>query len=254
MKKIILLLLAIAFPAATQATETNTVTIAAASDLALCLDDINAQFSAVHPSVVCKVSTGSSGNFFAQIQRGAPFDVFLSADKNYPQKLIASGFAVTNTMQTYAIGRLVLWSLNTNFDSAGLKILTNDVIKKIAIANPDTAPYGRAAKAVLQNAKLWDALQPKIVIGENIAQTAQFVQTKNADAGFVALSFTSSPKFQNTGTRWLVPQNLYPQLEQAAVLTTYGAENPAAKEYLEFLKSSAARKIFDRFGFRLPEK
>lgn len=238
-----------------RAADTGTITIAAASDLALCLDDLNSVFNAVHPGVVCKVSIGSSGNFFNQIQHDAPFDVFLSADKNYPQKLIQAGKAEAATLTTYAVGRLVLWTMHTNLDiGAGLAVLTNAAVRKIAIANPDLAPYGRAARAVLQNAGLWDSLQPKIVQGENIAQTAQFVRTANADAGFVALSFVSAPQMHGVGVWWLVPETMHPRLEQAAVLTTQGAANPAAREYLDFLRSPAARAVFDRFGFRLPAK
>ncbi|MEI9960048.1 MAG: molybdate ABC transporter substrate-binding protein [Limisphaerales bacterium] len=198
---------------------------------------------------------GSSGNFFAQIQRGAPFDVFLSADASYPQKLIESKTADAASLTPYAVGRLVLWTMNTNLlVTDGLNVLTNVSVRKIAIASPEHAPYGRAAKAALESVKLWEPLQPKIVLGENIAQTAQFVQTGNADAGLIALSLVSAPKLKNVGRWWLVPETLHPRLEQAAVLTMQGAENPDARAYLEFLRSPAARKVFDQFGFRLPEK
>ncbi len=240
---------------ATRAAET--VSVAAAADLAYCLDDINAAFKKTHPGVDLKVASGSSGNFTAQIKSGAPFEVFLSADMSFPQDLVKTGFADEQTLFTYAYGKIVLWTLHPDAVDVtqGLAILQKPtVVKKLAVANPDHAPYGRAAKEALQHDKLWDALQPRIVLGDNIAQTAQFVSSGNVDAGIVALSLVTSPKLATTGKWQEIPAEDYTPLEQGAVLTKAGAANPAAKAYMDFLRTPEARVIFDRYGFRLPAK
>ena len=232
----------------------ETVSIAAAADLVYCLDDLNAAFRKVHPGADLKVSTGSSGNFTAQIKNGAPFEVFLSADMSYPRDLVKAGLADEKTLTPYAIGRLVFWTSHPeSIDvSKGLGVLaTAEPVKKFAVANPDHAPYGRAAKEALQHEKLWEAVQPRVVLGENIAQTAQFVATGNADAGLVALSLVLSPKLSQVGKWWEVPTSFYGKLEQGAVLTSAGAQNPAARAYLDFLRTPEARAIFDRYGFRM---
>ena len=231
----------------------DSISIAAASDLVFCLEELNRQFTNLHPEVTLKTSTGSSGNFFAQIQNGAPFDVFLSADMNYPRELIKAGAAEESSLYQYAIGRLALWTANTNLAlTNGLLALRNPAIKRIAIANPEHAPYGRAAREALRHANLWDAVEPRLVLGDNISQTAQFVQSGNADAGIVALSLVLSPKLAKVG-RWVpVPSEAHSPLEQGAVVTRHGKDNPAARTYLKFLQSGQAREIFDRYGFRLP--
>lgn len=231
------------------------VQIAAASDLVFCLDELNADFQRGHTNVTVKVTVGSSGNFFAQIQRDAPFDVFLSADRHYPEELARAGKADGKSLMPYAVGRIVLWTVKTNLAvTSGLTVLTNAAVRKVAIANPKHAPYGRAAKSALERASVWSAAQGKLVIGENIAQTAQFVQTGNVDAGIVALSLVSAPKLKNAGSWWLVPEELHPRLEQAAILTRRGETNAAARLYLDFLGSDAGRAILSRYGFQRPVK
>lgn len=231
----------------------QTVSIAAASDLVYCLEELNAAFAKLNPDIEVKASTGSSGNFFAQIKHGAPFDLFLSADVSYPQELIKAGLAEEKSLLPYAVGHLVIWTTKDGLDlSKGLEALTSATIGKVAIANPEHAPYGRAAKAALEHTKLWERIKDKLVFGDNIAQTAQFVETGNADAGIVALSLVLSPKLAKKGTWVKVPQDAFPRLEQAAVLTKKGADNPEAALYLSFLKSQEAREVFDRYGFRLP--
>jgi molybdate transport system substrate-binding protein len=232
----------------------DTVTIAAASDLIFCLDALNAEFKTQHPGARLKTSTGSSGNFFAQIQRGAPFDVFLSADAIYPKRLAESGHAAADSLTRYALGRIVLWTARADLAvTNGLTVLTNALVRRLAIANPAHAPYGRAAQAALERAGLWDAVRRKVVLGENVTQAAQFVQTGNADAGLVSLSLVLAPKLKDTGRWWLIPEEAHPLLEQAAVLTRRGETNALAKVYLDFLRSESAASIFERFGFRLPE-
>ncbi|MBV9489257.1 MAG: molybdate ABC transporter substrate-binding protein [Verrucomicrobia bacterium] len=234
---------------------TATVTVAAAADLAYCLQDLDEAFVAQHAGWTLKVSLGSSGNFYAQIRDGAPFDVFLSADRHYPEDLIQAGQAVRESLLIYATGKLVLWTNQPeNVDvTRGLELLRDTrAVQKLAIANPDHAPYGRAAKAALQNAGLWDQIQPRLVIGENIAQTAQYVETKNADAGLVALALVRSPRLSGIGKYVEIDARRYPRLDQAAVITQQGARNPAAAAFMEFLRSDAARAIFDRYGFARP--
>jgi molybdate transport system substrate-binding protein len=227
--------------------------IAAAADLVYCLQDLDAGFAKQHPDVDVKVSTGSSGNFCAQIQNGAPFDVFLSADVSFPQTLAKAGLVDADSLAIYAVGRVVLWTTKPGVDVAkGLAVVSGDTVKKFAIANPEHAPYGRAAKAALEHEGLWTDAEPKLVLGENIAQTAQFVQTGAADAGVVALSLVLSPALAKTGCWTEIPTDFYPKLEQAAILTARGAKNPAARAYLDYLRSKEARAIFDRYGFRLP--
>ena len=201
------------------------------------------------------LSFGASGQFYTQISQGAPFEVFLSADMSFPKDLIKTGFADEKTLFTYAFGKIVLWTLHpeTIDVTLGLAVLQRpDVVKKLALANPDHAPYGRAAKEALQHEKLWDALQSRIVLGNDIAATAQFVASGNAEAGIVALSLVTSPKLAGLGKWQVIPAGDYAPLEQGAVLTRAGANNPTARAYMEFLRTPEARAIFDHYGFRLP--
>ena len=232
----------------------ESVSVAAAADLTYCLEDVNTAFKKAHPGADVKVSSGSSGNFATQIKNGAPFEVFLSADASFPRELIKAGFADEGTFSIYAIGKIVLWtSTPDKVDvTKGFELLKDPdgPVKKLAVANPDHAPYGRAAKEALTHEKLWDTVQGRVVLGENIAQTAQFVETGNADAGFVALSLVLSPKLAKIGKWWEVPTDTYNKLEQAVVLTKAGANNALARAYLDFLMTDEARAVFDRYGFK----
>lgn len=229
------------------------VHVAAASDLVFCMEDLNHQFTNANPHVSVKTSVGSSGSFFSQIRNGAPFDVFLSADMGYPEDLIKAGAADETSLFQYAVGGLALWTVKTNLAlTNGLLALRDPAAKRIAIANPEHAPYGRAARAALHHAGIWDAVQPRLVFGENISQTAQFVQLGHADAGIVSLSLVMSPKLTNTG-RWIeIAPESYPPLKQGGVLTRRGMKNQSARDYLKTLQSARAREIFDRHGLRLP--
>lgn len=231
-----------------------TLSLAAASDLVYCLEELNAEFQKAHPSVTLHAAIGSSGNFFAQIKNGAPFDVFLSADVRYPRELIKAGLADSSSLTLYAIGRIVLWTTRPELEvKQGLSVLLDSRVRKFAIANPAHAPYGKAAQGALEHYNLWRAVQKKIVFGENIAHAAQFIATGNADAGIVALALVLSPKLKNVGNFFEIPEADYPRLEQAVILTNQGKANPAAHAYLHFLQSEKARDIFDRYGFRLPK-
>lgn len=247
------LALAFALSVAAGSRAAETVTVAAAANLVYALDALNAAFNRDEPATTVNVTIGASGNLVAQIKNGAPFDVFLSADLDYPQALIAAGHADARHLVPFATGQLVLWTRRADLplDSVAAAI-TAPGVRHLAIANPATAPYGRAARAVLTDLKLWAAVQPKLVTGENISQTAQFVETGNADLGFVALSLVLSPKLKDKG-RWLeIPARTEAPLTQGAILTTRGAANPAAARYLAFLGSPAARKILTDFGYAVP--
>ena len=235
--------------------ENFSVSVAAAANLVYALDALNAEFAKAAPDVKVTTATGASGSLVAQIKNGAPFDVFLSADLDYPRALAKAGQADEKSLVTFATGRLVLWTTQPGVE---LKSIADTVrspgVKKLAIANRDSAPYGRAAQQALEKLGAWADAQPKLVVGENITQTAQFVETGNADAGFVALSLVLAPNLKTKG-RWLeVSPDLYSSLAHGAVLTTRGAANPAAKKYLEFLSSNAAKKILRDFGYGVPEK
>ena len=229
------------------------LTVAAAADLTHVMDVIDTAFKKAEPAVEVVTVIGSSGNFFEQIQNGSPIDVFLSADLDYPQKLVDAGNADDSSLFTFATGRLVLWTSDRKMKLPNLATaLTDARVKHIAIANPATAPYGRAAKEALRNLDLWTANEGKLVLGESITQTAQFVENGNAEVGFVALSLMLSPKHKIKGSYCVVPRELYKPLDQGAVITRFGAANPAAKRYLDFLKTRVARDIFERFGYGVP--
>ena len=230
----------------------QTLRIAAASDLQFAMPELAAQCEK-QTGVKLAVTYGSSGNFFAQIQNGAPFDLFFSADVSYPHKLVVAQLADASSLQVYAVGHLVLWlPPDTPLDpSAGLKILLDPRIQRIAIANPDHAPYGRAAVAALRSAGLYEQLQPKLVFGENVSQAAQFVQTGSAQAGFLAYSLTLSPAMKS-GKFWKIPADKYPPVEQAAVLLTASSNKEAALSFLDFLKTPVARATLEKYGFFLP--
>jgi molybdate transport system substrate-binding protein len=237
--------------------------IAAASDLTAALANLTPEFekeSGIHVNI----SLGSSGNFFAQIQNGAPFDLFLSADQSYPQKLEQAGLAEPGTLLTYARGKLVLWmpaNSPPQFAADKNVILTGDLnpllsssVQRIAIANPAYAPYGRAAEAVLRHYGIYDHLKPRLVLGENISQTAQFGQSGNAQAAFIAMALAVTPEMRRNGRFVVLPQESYPPLDQAAVVLRSSRQKMEARRFLEFLQSPEARKILREFGFEVPAK
>lgn len=195
------------------------------------------------------LSFGSSGQFYTQITQDAPFQVFLSADQERPEKAVTDGYAVPGSRFTYAVGKLVLWSRNANLVD-GANTLKQGAFDKIAIANPTAAPYGVAAIETMKALRIYETLQPKIVQGNNIAQTFQFIDTGNAELGFVALSQVVDRK---EGSRWLVASNLYSPIKQDAVLLKKGASEPAAKAFLDFLKGPEAAAIEAKFGYGTPE-
>lgn len=193
---------------------------------------------------------GSSGKLYAQIRNGAPFEVFLSADSDRPRLLDGEGLAVKGTRFTYAIGRLVLWSKDPKLiGTSGAVVLQTNDFTHVAIANPKTAPYGLAAVQVLGKLGLWKTLQSRLVQGEDIAQTFQYVVSGNAELGFVALSQILDPRVKGTGSWWEIPRGWYEPLKQDAVLLNPGQNNPAAREFLDYLKRSRAQEILKRYRY-----
>jgi len=226
------------------------IRVAAAADLKFALDELGMRYEKQSGSKIA-VSYGSSGNFLAQIRNGAPFDVFLSADIEYPRKLEAAGLAEPGTLYEYASGRIVIWMpADTRLDLSklGWKALLDPTVQKIAIGNPEHAPYGRAAVAALRNAGIYEQVRAKLVYGENIAQAAQFVASGNAQAGILALSLAISPPMRE-GKRWDIPANMHPPIEQAAVILKNAKDKDGARAFLTFLKSADARKILASYGF-----
>jgi molybdate transport system substrate-binding protein len=252
MKKLFLFLLALlAWPAATAAP----LLVAAASDLSYCIDELGATFGKQVPDAEVKVALGASGNFFAQIKGGAPFEVFLSADMHYPAQLARAGVADAATLTPYAVGRLAIWSADPRFDlKQGMPVFTDARLTRVAIANPEFAPYGRAARAALEYYGVWDVVKPKLVIGENISQTAQFVQTGNAQLGIVSLATVLAPRLKGVGSYFLIPETGLPAIEQGAIVTSRGKANPLAPRFVQFLRSPAAQQVLMRCGFGLPRE
>jgi len=223
--------------------------IAAASDLKFALDSAVAVFKKYHPDARIDVTYGSSGKLYEQIYHTAPFDLFFSADIEYPLNLKKAGMAISE-VETYGIGHVVIWSKKLDPNAAGMNTLTDNRIAKIAIANPRHAPYGRRAEEALKHYNLYDQVKDKLVFGENISQTAQFVTTGAADAGIIALSLALSPtmKKQN-GYYYLIPATSHKPLEQGFVILKHAEKNTLALTFKNFMAGNAATKILSYFGF-----
>lgn len=229
----------------------DTTLVAVASNFTKPMTEIAAEFEKT-TGHTAQLSFGSSGKFVSQVENGAPFEVFLAADEKAPLKLEQSGFAMAKSRFTYALGKLILWSSAANYVDTQGEILAKGDFKHIALADPKLAPYGAAAVEVLKNKNVLDKLQPLFVLGENISQTHQFVSTGNAELGFVAMSQVSENGKITSGSGWIVPQALYAPIKQDAVLLTLGAENPAAKALLDYLKTAPALAIIKKYGYDLP--
>jgi len=230
------------------------IKIAAASDLTFAFKRVVARFETQTGNTVL-LAYGSSGNFYSQIQNGAPFDLFFSADISYPRKLEAAGLTEPGTMYEYAKGQIVIWvPSSSKLDlRKGLAVLLNPSIQKIAIANPLHAPYGAAAVAALKHAGIYDRVKAKFVMGENISQTAQFVQSGNAGVGIVALSLALSPPMKRAGRYVIIPQEDYPPIIQAAVIIKSSHEKALAKQFLSFLKEPGTVAVMKQYGFVVPD-
>ncbi|MDR3368891.1 molybdate ABC transporter substrate-binding protein [Rhodoferax sp.] len=227
------------------------ITVAAAADLKFAMDEIVTTFKKSNPGDEVDVVYGSSGTFNTQIQQGAPYDLFFSADIGFARELVKSGLAASD-VKPYAVGRIVLWSASQDATKMTLASLTDPKITRVAIANPKHAPYGKRAEEALRASGLWEKVEPKLVYGENIAQTAQFVQTGNAQVGIIALSLAVNPQLANKGGYWLIPDNLHAPLEQGFVITKRAAGNALAKQFADYMGTKPARAVMTKYGFVLP--
>lgn len=228
------------------------INVAAAADLSVALPDLAAGFEKSSGAAV-KLSFGASGALTQQIENGAPFDVFLSADMDFPRRLIAAGKADGTTLYRYAIGQLVLWvpeSSPLDLEQKGMDVLLDPRVKRISMANPQHAPYGRAAEATLRHYGLYDKVKERIVLGENIAQAAQFVESGNAQVGFVALAHALSPAMQGKGKFWTIPADAYPTLDQGAVLISGSPHAQDAAAFLQYMKGPEAKAVLRHDGFK----
>lgn len=248
MKKF-LLSLVLFFPMAVTPALAEQVLVAVAANFVPPFREVAMEFEKTTGHNV-QVASGSSGNFYAQIKNGAPFDVFFSADNERPKFLEDEGFGVKGSRFTYAIGRLVLWSPDPNLVK-GEDTLRSESFKHLAIANPKTAPYGAAAMQAMQKLGLWESVQSRLVMGENLGQTMGFIESGNAELGFLALSQVMDPKMKGKGGRWDVPINLHEPIQQDVVLLAKGKDNPAAKALMEFMGGPQATAIIERYGYEL---
>jgi molybdate transport system substrate-binding protein len=231
----------------------RTLAVAAASNLKLAAEEVARAFEAEHPDVRVKLTLGASGSFFAQIQNGAPFDLFLSADREYPAKLVAAGLAAAADERTFAFGKLVAWlPPGSTVDlGRGLAGLADPAVRRIAIANPAVAPFGRATEAAFRAAGVLDAVRPKLVLGTSVAQAAQFVSTGAADVAFLPLSLTFTKELSG-GRVVPVPEALYPRIEQSGVVLGRASDPALARAFLAFVTGERGRAILARYGYGLP--
>lgn len=227
------------------------ITVAAAADLKFVMDEIVTTFKQANPTEQVEVIYGSSGKFHTQIQQGAPYDLYFSADIAFPRELAKAGFAASE-VKSYAFGRIVLWSASMDATKMTLASLTDPKVTRIAIANPKHAPYGKRAEEALKASGLWEKVEPKLVYGENIAHAVQFAQTGNAQVGIIALSLAINPELSKRGGYWLIPDKLHQPLEQGFVITKRAEGNALAKHFADYISSKPARAVMTKYGFVLP--
>jgi len=231
-----------------------TLSVAAASDLRYALDDVVTAFHTEHPDIEVAVSYGSSGSFYAQLLNGAPFDLFLSADVEYARRVADQGAGLRDSLFTYAEGRLAIWVASSSaldIDGRGLEALTDAAVTRVAIANPEHAPYGRAAEAALRAAGVYDTVRPKLVLGENVSQALQFVESGAAQVGLVALSLALAPAAA-AGRHVLVARDMHPPIEQGGVIMTRASHAGDARSFRLFMLSDQGRSVLERHGFTVP--
>jgi len=240
-----------AWPQQKNATE---LVVAAAADLSTVLKEVADNYEKKTGTTV-KLSFGASGALTQQIQNGAPFDLFFSADMDYPRQLISAGQADGPSPYEYAVGKLVMWvpaDSPLDVEHKGIEVLLDPLVKKIAIANPQHAPYGRAAVAALTHYALYDQVSSRLVLGENVSQAAQFAESGNAQVGFVALAHAIAPSMQGKGKYWEVPSDAYPPLAQGVVVISHSAHKKEAVEFLQYIKTKEVSELLRKYGFTLP--
>jgi molybdate transport system substrate-binding protein len=230
------------------------IVVAAAADLSAALKEVELDYEK-QTGCRLKLAFGASGALTQQIQNGAPFDLFFSADMDYPRQLIGAHLADGATLYQYAVGKLVLWvpaDSPLDVEQKGMSILADPSVKKIAIANPEHAPYGKAAVAALKYVGLYDQVSSRLVIGENIAQAAQFVESGNAQVGFVAMAHAAAPSMKGKGKYWEIPAEAYPTLAQGLVILSHSRRKKEAEAFVEFFKTKATGDVLAKYGFTLP--
>ena len=253
MKPLVVLILSLALLSPLAADE---IKVAAAADLTYAMKDLASRYEKKTGNKL-SLSLGASGNFYSQIQNGAPFDLFFSADLDYVKKLAAAGKIDNSSVRTYAVGHLVLWvpsGSKLDPQRQQMDLLLDPSIKKIAIANPEHAPYGRAAMAALEHFQIKGLVSDKLVMGENISQAAQFVQSGNAQAGLIALSLAMSPTMKDAGRYWELPQDAYPEIQQGAGIAAAAQNKQAAQAFLDYIGSPEGTAVLEQYGFRVPPR
>ena len=245
-----LFLLALAMMTLAGLAQAAKFTIAAASDLRFALDDVIEIYRKAHPDHEIQVIYGSSGKMTTQIQNGAPYDIFFSADISFPERLKAAGLTATEPA-VYAIGRIVIWSNTRDASRLTLQDLVDPSIRRIAIAQPAHAPYGMRAREAMEAVGVWDKVQPKLVFGENIAHTAQMVESGAAEVGIIALSLAKFPALAEHGHH-LIDDSLHVPLTQGYIVTKRGGDKPAVNSFARFMETDAAHEIMARYGFVMP--
>lgn len=229
--------------------------VAAAADLKFAMEEIIREFQKDHSKIAVKITYGSSGSFYSQLLNEAPFDLFFSADIGYPRKLNEQGLTLPGTEFLYAVGRLVIWvskSSPTDLGQLKMEALRNESVHHVAIANPKHAPYGKAAEEAMRSLGVYESVKNKLVYGENVAQTLQFVQSGAAEIGIVALSLALAPTVHTQGRYWEIPLEAYPRMEQGGVILKWAKDLQAAQSFREFVTGPKGRSIFMRYGFYLP--
>jgi molybdate transport system substrate-binding protein len=249
---VVLCVLSTTFAVAADDKSAREITVAAAADLSAALKEVTATYEK-QTGVKVKLSFGASAALTQQIENGAPFDVFFSADMDYPRHLILRGQADARSLYRYAVGKLVLWApadSPLDVQNKGLKVLTDPSVKKIAIANPQNAPYGRTAVEAMKQVGLYDQVSDRLVLGENVSQAAQFVESGNAQVGFVALAHALAPSMHGKGKYWQIPD----ALDQGVIILSRSRHKKEAAQFLEFIKTRNAGRVLERYGFTVPEQ
>jgi molybdate transport system substrate-binding protein len=234
----------------------SALTIAAASDLRYALDETIQRFKQTNPALEIKTAYGSSGSFYAQIQQGAPFDMFLSADMDYPRRLSKAGYAIEGTEFEHSVGRLVVWVRKESpldVENLGIAALADPQATRVAIANPAFAPYGKAAVAAMQALGVYEKVQERLVLGENVSQTLEFIDSGAAQIGIVAMSLASAPVVKPRGRYWEIPRTAYPRMDQGGIILKSTKNRKGADQLRSFILSREGRAVFKQFGFYMPE-
>ncbi len=242
---------------ALRATEQSVVRVAAATDLKFALDEIVDMFHVRHPNIKVQVTYGSSGNFYAQLSNRAPFDVFLSADVDYPHRLVREGLASTDDEFLYGVGRIVIWvpqSSSIDVEKLGMQSLLSPEVRKIAIANPRHAPYGRAAEAAMKSMGVYEQVRGRLVLGDTVLQAGQFVESGSADIGIISRSHALAPSLRGKGRFWEVPLDAYPRRVQGGVILSWAQDRSAAEALRDFVLGKEGRATLSRYGFEAPEE